>query len=199
MTHGFHPPRVDERVDLEAHLSLLPPNAACKGLYFQDPIERARRIAAVDVAAVAGVPARRYVPFRDYPYADFLRVLHVAAPVVHRKVSMGEGLRRLGMGAYDALLGSHVGRVILGAFASHFESILLHGQRGYEVSINFGQVTVEWVASRHVRYHFAHMPAFLETFQVGVVEGAMAACKVRGEVLVKVEDLANAALDIQWA
>jgi uncharacterized protein (TIGR02265 family) len=196
---GFHRPRVDDAIDLDEHLRRLPADATCKGLYFQDPIERARKIAGIDVALAAGLAPRRYVAFREYPYADFLRVLLTTAPIVHPKTPLGEGLRRLGRGAYDAFLGSHVGRVILGAFGTHFEAILLHGRRAYEVSVNFGQVTVEPVGTRHVRYHLANMPAFLETFQVGIVEGAMIACKVRGEVLVKVEDLANAVFDIQWA
>jgi hypothetical protein len=42
------------------------------------------------------------------------------------------------------------------------------------------------------------MPALLETYQVGVLEGALLHLGVEGSVLVDVFDLANADLEVSW-
>jgi uncharacterized protein (TIGR02265 family) len=184
---------------LAEHLRLLPAGATCKGLFFRGTLERARVVAPRLVAhAAAGIEERRYIPFFDYPYADYLRLNLACARAMFPAVSTAEGLRRLGATAYDSLLESQVGRVLFGAFAGDFERVVMMGGRGYAVSLNFGKVDVERVATRHVRYRFHDTPAFLETFQVGVVDGGMRACGVTGEVRVTAKDLANALFDITW-
>jgi len=197
---GFERPRVEHPIDLNAHIAALPSGAACKGLFFLDLEDRVRKVApTANLADRADVAPRRYVAFREYPYSDLMRYLVAAASILHRAVPLGEGLRRLGAGAYDAFLGSHVGRVVLGAFGKHLDAILTHGKRAYQLCINFGDIRVEPIERGHVRYHFAGMPAFLETYQVGVVEAAFAATGNRGEVLVQMKNLGEAVFDIQWS
>jgi hypothetical protein len=50
---------------------------------------------------------------------------------------------------------------------------------------NFGSITTDY-------------PAFLETSQVGVAEGAIEACGARAEIDVDLHDLANGDLDVRW-
>ncbi|MDQ3033478.1 MAG: DUF2378 family protein [Myxococcota bacterium] len=192
------PPRFDRAIPLEEHVRLLPEGAACKGLFFNDPIERLRKVAPGHPLLVGGIAGRRYVPFFDYPYSDFMRLLAGTAQAVYPNVPLGEGLRRLGRAGYEALLQSHVGKVIFGVFGSSFGDVVKTGARGYAVSINFGKVEVEVVGPQHVRYRFERLPAFLETYQVGIVEGAMNVCKVQGEILVHLSDPANGSFDIRW-
>lgn len=193
------PPRFDRALNVEEHIRLLPDGAACKGLFFNDPIERLRKVAPSHPLLVgSGLAGRRYVPFFDYPYSDFMRLLAGTAQAVYPSVPLGEGLRRLGRAGYEALLRSQVGKVMFGVFGSSFADVVRMGARGWSVSINFGKVDVEVVGPQHVRYRFERLPAFLETYQVGVVEGAMNVCKVQGEILVHLPDPSNGSFDIRW-
>jgi uncharacterized protein (TIGR02265 family) len=194
-----HAPRFDRTLNVEDHIRLLAPKAACKGLFFNDPIARLRRAKPDHVLlSQDGIASRRYLPFFDYPYADLMRILAGTAGAVYPELPLGEGLRRLGRTGYEALLESQVGKVIFGIFGRNFESVVKTGARGWAVSINFGKVDVEVVGPNHVRYHFENLPGFLETYQVGIVEGAMNVCGVRGEIGVHLKDLANGSFDIRW-
>jgi uncharacterized protein (TIGR02265 family) len=196
---SFHPPRFNAPIDLAEHLSQLPNGAACRGLFFHDPIDRLRRAAPDHPYLRSGeIGARRYVPFNYYPYPDYMRLVHEAARVVHPRVPIGEGLRRMGQGAYDALLANQVGKVIFGVFGRSFSHVVRMGERGWSVSLSFGRVRTEEVSDRVMRYHFEDIPAFLETLQVGVVEGAMAMCSVEGEVRVNMKSLGHGSFEIRW-
>lgn len=198
-TTSYRLPRFGRSIDIEEQVRLLPAGAACKGLFFNDPIQRLRRVdpkhALLDAGNAAG---RRYVPFFDYPYSDFMRVLGATATAVYPTVPKGEALRRLGRAGYEALLQSQVGKVLFGVFGKSFEQVVKMGARGWAVSISFGKVEVEEVGPQHVRYHFRDLPALLETYQVGIVEGGMNVCGVEGEVRVHLTDPGNGSFDIQW-
>lgn len=185
--------------DLDEHLQATPPGATCRGLFFADLLQRVKVGAPhVDLQALAGLEERRYLAFLEYPYADFLRMLVAAAKALHPQRPTGEGLRRVGQGAYDALLGSHAGRVVFGALGLDAEQVLSYGPRGYRLSLNFGEVRAERVGDRHFRYVYRDFPAVLETYQVGVVEGALRHCGAKARVLVSMEALGDAVMDITW-
>ena len=190
--------RPDPVLLVEEHLAKLPKGAAGRGHFFQGTLGYVRKFAPdVDLARSAGLADTRYVGFTLYPYADFVRLAVAGARVV-KPASTAEGLRELGAHAYDTLLESQFGRVILGAFGKNFDHVVMAGARAYAVSLNFGKIEVQRVATGHVRYEFREMPAFLETFQRGAFEGGMKACGVEGEVAVTSKDVANATFDIRW-
>jgi uncharacterized protein (TIGR02265 family) len=196
----FHPPRFDQPVDVGGQIALLPPKATVKGLFLADAISRVRAVAPNHwlITSSTEIGGRRYVPFFDYPYRDYMRLLESAAEALYPKHPRGEGLRRLGRGAYDALLGSQVGRVLFGVLGADFDGVVRVGAKAYQISLSFGRFELEPMGERHMRFHFREFPALLETYQVGVFEGAMRACEVDGEVLVYLRDLANGTFDLRW-
>ena len=195
----YKAPRFDTPIVVEDHVRALPSGATCKGLFFHDVLEQLRRSAPNHAFLLPGsLGARRYVHFFDYPYADFMRLLYVTAQALYPSVPVGEGLRRLGRKTYLALLNSQIGRVIFGVLGDDFLSVIKLGVRGYQISMNFGKLDVEVVENHHIRYYFRDLPAYLETFQVGVVEGAMQACNVEGRVHVSVTNMSTASFDIRW-
>jgi uncharacterized protein (TIGR02265 family) len=195
----FRVPRFDRKIVVEEHVRLLPHGAACKGLFFNDPIQRLRKVSPQHpLLSSSEIAGRRYVPFFDYPYSDFMRLLAATAADVYPSAPLGEGLRRLGRAGYEALLQSQVGKVLFGVLGRDFESVVRAGVRGWSVSVSFGKVELEALGPRHMRYHFREFPAYLETYQVGIVEGAMQVCGVSGEVRVKLRDLGHGTLDMRW-
>ena len=175
----FRPPRFDAPVDLEAHLRLLPPDATNRGMFFNDLVRQVQRAApGTDIAELGGVAPRRYLPFLEYPYADFLRLVYAAAKVVRPGGPVGEGLRQLGRTTYATLLESHAGRVLFAVLGIDFEQICRHAPKGYRLAVSFAQVTSTQLGPQHFVVGFRGLPGFLETFQVGVVEGAAMHCNV---------------------
>jgi uncharacterized protein (TIGR02265 family) len=188
-------PEFGAPVDVEAHVALLPPGAKCKGMFFVDLIKLAATIRSpAELAAMAGVPDRRYVAFRDYPVEDSLRLTAAVAAVVYPKLPPGEGLRRIGRRAFDVVLDSHVGRTVFGAFGADIDLLLLQGYKSYRLLIGVGEVSCEKVAPREFVLRAREMPLFLETYQVGVLEGVLGHCGRTGEVLVEMDGLASSTL-----
>jgi uncharacterized protein (TIGR02265 family) len=186
-------------IDLDASLALLPPGAAVKGIFFNDVIRRARIAISEDaLAAASGVKARRYVAFFDYPYVDWMRIAVAAAQALSPDATPALGLRELGRHAYDAFLDTQIGRVLLGVFDLDAGAVLRRGPKAYALVLNFGEITAQFVSDKVARYRFRGFPGFLETYQVGVLEGVLVHCKVEGRVLIALEDLANAVIEVSF-
>lgn len=191
---------VPRSVDIAAHIALLPRDASVRGFFFTDALARGRKAAPqLDLLERAGLdPERRYLPFISYPYADYVRVVDVAARASHPSLPQGEALRRFAWSTYDLFLSTQVGGAIFGMFGRDVESVLLNGARGYAVAINFGKVAARRVAERHVCVSFRDCPILLETVQVGVLEGAVKHCGATAAIDVQPRSLADADLHVRW-
>ncbi len=193
----FRDPDFAAPVDLQAHLALLPPGATGKGMYFNALLAAgARARPGLDLCALAGITARRYIPFRDYPMDEYLRLEVATAAAVHRGVPIGEGLRRLGWTALDSLLGSHVGKMVFGVLGRDADLILLNSPKGYQLTLSFGLLTVEKDGPRRYLVHASGLPIFLETYHVGVFEGGLRHCGARGRVRIATEGLEDATFEV---
>lgn len=196
---GARPPDFSEDIELEAHLRALPPGATCKGLFIRDAIRCAKEARpSVDLFAEANVSERRILPFFDYPYGDLLRLLAAAARVTWPHLPPKEGLRRLGRSAFVALAGQQIGRVMFMAFVRDFGRLIDVGARAWGVAVSFGEVHFERVEEGHATFHFRDLAGFIDTYQLGVVEGAMEWCGATGEVWVKRESVSEATLEFWW-
>jgi serine/threonine-protein kinase len=185
-------------VDLDAHVRLLPPDASCKGMFFMDVLARASRFApSLDIHKAAGIPERRYLPFRDYPMADGLRLTSAAARVLFPRHGIGEGLRRVGRTAFETILGTHVGRSLFGVLADEIDSIFMRSPKAYKLLLNFGELSAEKTDFRTYLFRVKGFPAFLETYQVGVIEGVVAHCKERSQIQIALDDLACGAVEVR--
>ncbi|MEO8876523.1 MAG: DUF2378 family protein [Polyangiaceae bacterium] len=195
----FRPPRFGAPPPVEATIAALPEKATCLGLYFNDVIDAvARSKPDFDIFAATGLTKKRYFPFFSYSYADVMRLISAAAKVIHPRVSHGEALRRMGHSVYDKLFGTRVGHAMFGALGHDVRRILLTGPRGYDLSMNFGKLTAEGIDSQCVVYHFRDLPGLIETYQVGVIEGALRNLGVAGTVTIALTDVGNADVEIRW-
>jgi uncharacterized protein (TIGR02265 family) len=190
--------RFDAPVELEEHLRRVPSGATAKGMFFLE-LQRVGEKAGVwpRVLAAAGVTERRYYNFRDYPMVDNLRLTAAVAAHVHPLDPRGQGIRHLGQTALDVVLGSQIGRAVFGAFGSDVELLFLRGPKAYKLLLGMGEVTCEKASARVFRFHAKNFPAFLETYQVGVIEGVLRHCGVVGEIKIALEDLANAVIEVE--
>ena len=191
-------PDFEAPVDIEAHLDALPPEATCKGLFFLDVLQRlSKSPTEVDVFRAAQLPARRYVAFRDYSLGDAYRLTLAATRVLFPRYPLGEGLRRMGQSTFDAVLTTHIGRSLFGILGTDVEPILLTGPKAFKLLVSIGQVTAEKTAPRVFTFRVQEFPAFLETYQVGVLEGVLRHCKQHGKVRIAVQTLSAATLEVK--
>jgi uncharacterized protein (TIGR02265 family) len=143
------------------------------------------------------VQERRYLRFSDYPLADVMRLAISASHLLYPRQSLGEGLRRLGHSAFEAVMTTQIGRALFGILGTEVEPILLAGPKAYRVMLNVGTVSVEKTGPRSFAFRARDLPAYLETFQVGVLEGVLSHCKERGTIRIAIEDPANATLELE--
>ncbi|MFO0605423.1 MAG: DUF2378 family protein [Polyangiales bacterium] len=196
---GFVDPRTHLPVELDAQLALLPRRATCKGMFFTDPLARAGRVApTVDVFARAGVAPRRYLPFVDYPHAEWMRIANAAAAVIAPGGRVGDGLRELGHHAYDAIFENPIGKVLFGPLGFDLERVFEHAGTGYRLGLGFGAVRAERVAAQHWRVRFTDFPSFIETYNVGVIEGAVRRYGYTPRVRARLDDPSRGVLDVRW-
>jgi uncharacterized protein (TIGR02265 family) len=196
---NFEEPRGFRSIEIDEQIAQLPRNARCKGMFFQDMLERAHRADPVaDVHLLAGLPRKRYVPVLDYPHADWMRLAVACATVINPKGHAGDGLRMLGRHAYDAVFLNPLGKVLFGPMGFNLEQVLAHAGLGYRLGLNFGRVESRRVGDGHFQVEFTGMPTFLETYNVGVIEGAIAHYHCKPVVKVAMDGWAKMLLDARW-
>ena len=196
--HKLREPRFDGSADLDAHLALLPGEATCKGLFFVDLLRMGARVATpAELSRNAQIAERRYVGFRDYSAAENLRLTVAVAKAVYPRLSLGEALRRIGQATFDNVLGTQVGRSTLGILGPDIERILLAAPRTLKHLVNFGRVTSEKAGAHTYVFRVKELPVFLETYLVGVLEGALRHCRATGRVRIAIDDLATGMAEIR--
>jgi len=192
----FRDPCFDDPVDLDAHLALLPKGATCKGLFFNTLFDAARvAITPSNLCKKAEIADRRYWTFTDYPVAEYLKLLLVTAQVLSPRRTVGEGIRLLGRGTYDSFLDSQVGRVVFGALGVDAHMILKYGSKSFQIALNFGKHWNERIDEHTWHSHYEGLPIFIETHQVGILEGMLQRCGAKGRVRVAMTDLATAVVE----
>ncbi len=151
-----------------------------------------------ELAKAAGIPARRYTPFLDYPMRDNLRLTVEVARRVYPRLALGEALAEIGRTSFSTFLGSHVGRVLVLAVGDSVGDVLALAPKAYRLSMSFGEVRVVSREARRLVFECFDLPAFIETYQVGTVQGVFEHFGVTGRVRVSLQDIANGAVEASW-
>jgi serine/threonine-protein kinase len=195
---AFHAPDFNAPIDLDAHLALLPPDATCKGMFFNDALRHGAEVRPLyELFVLAGVKQRRYFPFGDYPMDDFMRLQVAVARAAHPGVALGLGLRRLGHTAFDTVLASQLGKTLFAAFGRDLDRMMAHGPRAYRLLFNFGEVSMERLSPRSYSVRYRDFPLFLESNQVGVIEGVLRHCGERGRLRFAADGLGAATILVE--
>ncbi|MEW5849349.1 MAG: DUF2378 family protein [Myxococcota bacterium] len=179
-------------LDINAALTVVPPDVTVRGMFPQG---------VVDECVKAGRPlpgGRRYVGFKGYPVTEFMELCVEASALLFPTAPPRERLRRLGQLAYPTLLQSMVGKAIFGMVGGKLEAVMKLASKGYEVSLSRGTATAVEVQDGSARLHFRDIYNFLDTYQVGVVEGAMSACGRTGEVFYRSISPSEGEMLAQW-
>jgi uncharacterized protein (TIGR02265 family) len=158
-------------LDPEAVAKSIPPDYAVKGMFFA-------RLAAQLGPAFAAVEPRlespprfgRYVPFSDYPQADYVRVSTATAQKLYPGIPLREGMRRLGRDDFSVFAASTFGKVILAAVGDARSALLKTPFIYQKMAPGAWTVTGEEIDAENVRIEFAPVYGTWE-YQLGQLEG----------------------------
>lgn len=178
--------------DDAAALRAIPATATMTGM-FLDAVAKLGR----DNGFSAPSARARYTPFQPYPLLEHCRILLEVARTVYAKLPVREALRRLGRGAPYVLMGSTVGRVVLGS-AEGPMATLEAMTRSYVLHMRPGVVSIEVLSDRSAIIRLDQIYNFLDCHNVGVFEGALNYIEVKGTVRINLRTATSADLLCEW-
>jgi len=189
-THWADPPW-SAPLDTEAAIEAIPAEATLSGVFLA---------AVADGASKDGpLPGARtsYTHFRPYPLREHARLLVAAAPVLWPRESMREGLRRLGRRTPQALVGSLIGRVVLGSVEGPLE-VLRAVARSYPMHLKPGSAEVVELGPGRAVVRLREVHHFVDSHHCGSLEGALRYAEVDGRVRVHAYSRADADFLCEW-
>lgn len=176
---GNRPPEVRfrrEYEELEQWISETPAHATLKGMFVES------FLTSLDKTGHQRPTKDRYLSFKDYPLRGVMRIMLDSVKGAWPHVPPREGLRLLGQQVYPTLADSTVGRVLFSVAGRSFKTALTLTGKAYGVSLNPGSAAVTELTDRSAIVQLRDVWNFTDSYQVGVLEGAMDAYGVTGTV-----------------
>jgi uncharacterized protein (TIGR02265 family) len=167
------------------------PEGAVKGMFFEMIVSQARRNGG-------DVGRDRYTSFRGYPLSEWLAVLPRAAELAFPHLPAREGMRRFGRTAYDTFTSSTAGRVLFSLAGRNPSMAARLAGRAFDVIGSHGRVHVIDVGDNYAILGLRDMWDYIDSWHVGIYEGALAALDLTGEVRVRTTDRTNGDLEVRW-
>ncbi len=188
----FREPPWESPIDVAAELKRVPEGLTQKGMFVIPMIVEAKRRGLT----LAGA-RERYVPFQDYPLREHVALLAESARAFYPDMSLRQGLRRLGRGAYHAFMESTVGRVVW-AGVTETHSALDGILKGYVIGVPGCAARVVERRPNAAILRLERVPYFLDSHHVGCFEGATRAIGIHATVKIRLETWASGEFLCEW-
>ncbi len=156
--------------------------------------------ALVDECTKHGVAlgTKKYTAFREYPGEELLDLLVATAQGVWPNLPIKEALRRVGKIAFPTLFNSLIGKVVFGALSRDVTSIWKVLPKGYSVSSNVGSAQLLELHPTEVLVRMEGIYAFVDSWHVGMFEGAIELYGSTPDIFIKVMSANSADFHITW-
>lgn len=193
----FAPPRTRFEIDVESIIARVP-ESVTKGMFFNRCLALAKDHDEDELLRAAGIEVRRFVPFTDYPWSQFVRLsVEVANAIGNGRTAVG--LREIGRALFAEFADSLVGHVTFGVLRNNADRVIGLGAKAWNTAGIPGRVHSESLGDRHYRYHFVEYPVELaETVSVGVLEGALQSCREVPRLSFARANSMQSIIDIRW-
>jgi uncharacterized protein (TIGR02265 family) len=194
---SFVAPDWDAPLDTEAHIRSIPATAVIKGMY-------PGAIAAEAKRRGLSLPhaGEKYLPFLDYAMTDHVRLLVEASRAFYPELPQRQSLRKLGRAAVNVFLQSTLGKAVLGGLTQPetTERAISGMTRAYMTSLGKPTpvVDVRSVSDTSCIVRLTDFWIFIDSHQIGILEGACRACGVRGEMRVALESPSKGEIECRW-
>jgi uncharacterized protein (TIGR02265 family) len=195
----FSGPKLVHDVDVARYARACPAGSVTQGVYFQYLRSAVEAECGKDERLYAGLSRRDWTAFRRYSLRDFMCLAVNAAQLAHPKEALSEGLRRLGRLAYPSLAATMAGRVVLYAFGERLENVVKALPKAYAISVPGTVVETYELGPTHYRITMKNVYNFVDTYHLGVLEGAVLAMGFQPRITVTVgERLCDAEFQGGW-
>ncbi|MFO0554676.1 MAG: DUF2378 family protein [Polyangiaceae bacterium] len=192
MRAGFSLPSFSAPLDLDAEIAKCPSSATVKGMFI-DAVQK--RIRALNATPQFDA---RVVPFNDYSTVHQMRLLAQWARLAHRILPPREGLRRVGWSAYEDLTNSLAGRVLFGVLGRDIVAITKLASKAYAIAGSPQRATVVELADKQAIVRLEDIHLFIDSYQIGVMEGVLRLCRLEGSVLTKRLSETSCEMCVEW-
>lgn len=184
--------------EAQAYLRRVPPEVTCKGMFFTELQKLARSHGVGLSSSVTELVERRYVAFRDYPLTEHMRLTASLAPLLAPGQSPRQGLRILGRRAFPTFAGSIAGRVATGFIDDNMNRVLDVSSRALHLSLSRGSVVAHSLGERSYELKFQEIYGYLDSYYVGVVEGALLHHGMRPALEITLQSPTDGTFLVQW-
>jgi uncharacterized protein (TIGR02265 family) len=191
-TERYVSPVLTAPLDLAAHLALAPRHGKVKGMFFRRIVDETRSVTGKSIST------RPYFPFSDYPLADWLTLLHDAALYAYPKEPVRAGLRRLGRSMYATFVESMVGKVVFSVAQGNIMSALPLYPKIWSIVSNHGTAEIDELTPGRVVVRLRNVWDFLDSFQLGALEGGVAFFGVHADVKIHPITPCDADFEVTW-
>lgn len=166
-------PTLSHDVDVARYIRACPADIMTQGTFFRYLRGAVEKKRGPTDALFAGLARRDWTQFGRYPLRDFMQLAVNAARVMHADVAISEGLRRVGRLAYPSFASTMAGRVVLFAFGDELENMVNAIPKVYALTVPGSHVEVQMVAPAEYRFLYRGVHSFVDTYHLGVLEGAV--------------------------
>jgi uncharacterized protein (TIGR02265 family) len=185
-------------VDLEKLLRLAPSTHTIKGAFVAtNAAIVAKEWPQIEASLRAPPRAGQYLPFSDYPLADFLRVTDAAARRRYPGMPTCESHRLLSRATFETFSQTTLGRVTL-ALVSGPGSLLMKYEEIFNRMLHGPRVTVRSTGERSVEVSYVGYFGTREAI-FGVLEGSVIACQFEPTVVVETKGDGRYLARVSWA
>jgi serine/threonine-protein kinase len=167
-------PLLSHAVDVDRYMKACPVEESTQGAFLQyirDAV--VDRTGSAPARLFDGLPRDRWLPFLKYPLRELMRLVVNAAGILHPKLPLSEGLRRVGWFGYPSFASTMAGRVVLFAFGETLEDVVRSVPKVYAICVPKAQVSLTLHEEHHFRLAFRGVHCFVDTYHRGVIEGAI--------------------------
>jgi uncharacterized protein (TIGR02265 family) len=191
MLVNFRTPNMMGALDLAALEADVPPEAMTRGMFFADVAEALKKRGLP-------APAKSYNSFGYYPQREFIMYAGNAARTIFPEETPREALRRLGQLAYPTFKETMIGKVMFGVLGSDLGSIMKLVPKGYAAVLSHGRAEYIEGSATHCHIRLTDIYTFLDSYQVGVFEGAIIACNRQGDVKLRLDSPTCGEFWVEW-
>jgi uncharacterized protein (TIGR02265 family) len=188
----FTVPDWSAAVNFETRLAAIPQHAKARGMFFQFLIQ------AMGTTAPPEAASRRYVAFKNYPVREYVELIMLGCASRPVRVSPAEYVRRLGRRVYPNYAKTMTGTAIFAVAGHNYRRVVELCPAAYRVGMEPGTITVRSISDGHAVVELRELYNLPDLHQVGIWEGAMDVCKVKGEIKVNKIDFGSVDFEIDW-
>jgi uncharacterized protein (TIGR02265 family) len=171
--------------DLEWRLGQIPPDAACRGAFFNMLDDRAGELGEQTQQEYRRFfRIHRFSPVRMYAVADYVTRMVVLAQIHFGEENIYAGLRELQSGAFDAWASTLLGRAALSLVDPSLSSLLHMLERAYasETVVTHSRFKVESASPTEIVTRFSDEHNYIQYSMVGAIEGVAKVCRANVDV-----------------